>query len=76
MQVDYQTKVLRAFSREYNRWESVEEFKVVRRNRLKKVSQKTEDYTDANRVKITTKRLVKGRWQTKVKYVKRNFGVN
>jgi hypothetical protein len=69
MQVDYQTKVLRAFSREYNRWESVEEFKVVRRNRLKKVSQKTEDYTDANRVKITTKRLVKGRWQTKVKYV-------
>jgi hypothetical protein len=71
MEVDRQKKVLRAFSRSYSRWESVEEFKVVRGTGLKKVYQRTEDMTDEKRVKITTKRLVKGRWQTKIRYQKR-----
>jgi hypothetical protein len=71
MQVDQKKKVLRAFSRRYEKWESTEEFTVVRGNRLKKVYQRTEDYTDKNRIKYTTKRLVKGKWQTKIRYKKR-----
>lgn len=71
MEVDQKKKVLRAFSRSYSRWESTEEFKVVGRTRLKKVYQRTEDTTDEKRVKITTKRLIKGKWQTKVRYKKR-----
>jgi len=68
MQVDEKKKVIRAFSRRYEKWESTEEFRVVRGNRLKKVYQKTEDYTDKNRIKYTTKRLVKGKWQTNIRY--------
>ena len=71
MQVDEKKQVLRVFSREYNRWESTEEFKVVRGNRLKKVYQRTEDTTDEERVKFTTKRLIKGKWRTKISYKKR-----
>ena len=70
MEVDHQNKVLRVLSRSYGRWETTEEFRVVRGTRLKKVSQRTEDIANERRVKITTKRLVKGRWQTKVRYKK------
>jgi hypothetical protein len=70
MQVDQKKKVLRVFSRIYSRWESTEEFKVVRGIRLKKVYQRTEDTTNEKRVKITTGRLVKGKWRTKVRYKK------
>jgi hypothetical protein len=73
MEVDKKQKVLRAFSRSYSRWESVEEFRVVWSTRLKKVYQRTEDTTDENRVKITTRRLIKGKWQTKVRYKKRGY---
>ena len=49
-----------------------EEFAVVD-NRPKKVYEEVEDATIANpkKVKITTKRLVNGRWHTTVKYVPR-----
>jgi hypothetical protein len=49
-----------------------EEFVVVN-NRLKKVFEEVEDATIANekKVKITTKRLVNGRWRSSVKYVPR-----
>ena len=70
MEVDQKNQVLRAFSRSYGRWESTEVFKVVRGTRLKKIYQRTEDTTDQKRVEITTKRLIKGRWQTKVRYKK------
>ncbi len=73
MEVDNKKKVLRVFSRSYSRWYSIEEFKVVKRNRLKKVYQWTEDATirDEKRVKLMTKRLIKGKWQTKIGYKKR-----
>lgn len=72
MQVDEKKQVLRSFSRRYNLWESIEEFKVVSGNRLKKVYQRMEDATiDEKRYKITTKRLIKGKWQTKISYKKR-----
>lgn len=72
MQVDYKKKVLRVFSRRYNKWESTEEFRVVNGNRLKKVFQRIEDASiDEKRYKITTKRFVKGKWRTKISYKKR-----
>ncbi len=71
MQIDEKKQVLRSFSRSYGRWESIEEFRVVRGTRLKKVSQKTEDFTNEKKVKITTKRLIKGKWRTKISYKKR-----
>jgi len=72
MQVDQKKKVLRVFSRIYSRWESTEEFIVVKGNRLKKVSQRIEEAAseDRPRVKITTKRLVNGKWRTKIRYRK------
>lgn len=67
--VDKKKKVLRAFSKSGCCWHQTLEFSVVG-NRPKKVFEATEDATSANgkRVKITTKRLVKGRWQTRIRY--------
>lgn len=72
MEVDKKKKVLRTFSKDGCCWHQTEEFAVVN-NRSKKVFEETEDATAAvgAKVKITTKKFVKGRWRTSVKYVKR-----
>jgi hypothetical protein len=70
--VDKKKKVLRIFDKSGCCWHVTEEYSVVN-NRPVKVFVEEEDATipDETKVKITTKTLVKGKWQTKVKYVKR-----
>jgi hypothetical protein len=73
--VDKKKKVLRIFGKSGCCWHVTEEYAVVN-NRPVRVFVEEEDARmsdekNANKVKITTKRLVKGKWQTKVKYVKR-----
>ncbi len=71
-EVDAKRKRLTTFSKSGCCWHMTEEFAVVN-NRPKKVLEVVEDATIPNekRVKITTKRLVNGRWQRTVKYVPR-----
>lgn len=71
-EVDKAKKVLRIFDKSGCCWHVMEEYAVVN-NRPVKVFVEEEDATGADdtKVKITTKRLVKGKWQTKVRYVKR-----
>lgn len=70
--VDKKKKVLRIFDKSGCCWHVTEEYSVVN-NRPIKVFVEEEDATiqDDTKVKITTKNLVKGKWQTKVKFVKR-----
>ena len=70
--VDKKKKVLRTFGKSGCCWHVTEEYSVVN-NRPVKTFVEEEDATipDEKKVKITTKTLVKGKWQTKVKYVKR-----
>jgi hypothetical protein len=70
--VDKKKKVLRIFDKDGCCWHVTEEYSVVN-NRPVKVFVEEEDarITDEKKVKITTKTLVNGRWQSKVKYVKR-----
>ncbi len=72
MEVDPKRKVLRIFSKSGCCWHQTEEYQFVG-SRPKKVYEETEDATIANekRVKITTKKFIKGRWRTSVKYIKR-----
>ena len=69
---DARRKRLRTFSKSGWCLHMTEEFVVVN-NRPKKVLEIVEDatITDQKRVKITTKRLVGGRWRTTTKYVPR-----
>jgi hypothetical protein len=71
-EVDQKKKVLRSFSKSGCCWHQTREF-IVTGNRPKKVFEETEDATipDERKVKITAKILVKGKWQTRVKFVKR-----
>lgn len=71
-EVDRKRKILRAFSKSGCCLHRTDEF-IVAGNRPKKVFEETEDATipDEKRVRITTRRFVKGRWRTTVKYVKR-----
>jgi hypothetical protein len=71
-EVDKRKKVLRTFDKSGCCLHYVEEFSVVR-NRPVKTFTEEEDATipDETKVKITTKKLVKGKWQTRVRYVKR-----
>ncbi len=70
--VDKKKKVLRIFDKSGCCWHVMEEYAVVN-NRPVKVFVEEEDATiqDETKVKVTTKILVKGKWQTKVKFVKR-----
>ncbi len=70
--VDKKKKVLRIFDKSGCCWHVTEEYSVVN-NRPVKVFVEEEDATiaDEKKVKITTKMLVKGKWQKKVKFVKR-----
>ena len=70
--VDKKKKVLRIFDKSGCCWHVTEEYSVVN-NRPVKTFVEEEDATiaDEKKVKITTKKLVNGKWQSKVKYVKR-----
>ena len=70
--VDAEKKTLSTFNKSGCCYHSAERYKVVN-NRPVKVWEEIEDATikDETKVKITTKTLVKGRWKTTVKYVKR-----
>ena len=71
-QIDRKRKKLRAYSKGGCCLHGMDEFIVVG-NRPKKILEVLEDATipDEKRVRITTKRLIKGRWRTTVKYVSR-----
>ena len=68
-EVDVQKKVLRTFGKSGCCFHFKGEFSVVN-NRPKKVLEIIEDATipDEQKVKVTTKKLVNGRWRTTVKY--------
>ena len=71
-QVDKKRRVLTNFSKSGCCLHQWEEYAVVN-NRPRKIFEKTEDATDAQgkKVKTTTRRLINGRWQTKVKITTR-----
>lgn len=71
-EVDKKKKLLRNFSKSGCCWHQTREFAVVN-NRPKKIFEEIEDATiaDEKRVRITTRKLIKGRWQTRVRYVPR-----
>lgn len=71
-EVNKKKKTLSVFNKSGCCWHIFQEFKVVG-NRPVKVFEEVEDATiaDDSKVKITTKRMVNGRWKTRVKYVKR-----
>ena len=72
-ELDAKAKTLETFDKSGCCWHRTERYSVIR-DRPVKIFEETEDATitkPANKVKITTKRLVKGRWKTTVKYVKR-----
>lgn len=71
-EVNKKKKMLYTFSKSGCCWHQAEGFSVVG-NRPKKVFEETEDATiaDEKKVKITTRKLVGGRWRATVKYVKR-----
>lgn len=65
-EVDAEKKVLRTFDKSGCCWHITEEYAVVN-NRPQKMLEITEDATiaDETKMKVTTRRFVKGRWQTK-----------
>ncbi|MEZ5347342.1 MAG: hypothetical protein R2681_17475 [Pyrinomonadaceae bacterium] len=71
-EVDTARKVLRTFDKSGCCWHVTEEFSVVK-GRPVKVLVVEEDATiaDETKVKVTTKKLVGGKWNSSVKYVKR-----
>jgi hypothetical protein len=71
-EVDKERKMISTFSKSGCCWHISEEYKIVN-NRPVKVFEEVEDATipDESKVKITTKRLVEGKWKTTVKYIKR-----
>lgn len=71
-EVNKKTKTLQTFAKSGCCWHRTEEFKVAK-NKPQKVLEITEDATipDETKVKITTKKLVNGKWRTSVRRVKR-----
>ena len=70
--VDKEKKLLRTFDKSGCCWHITEEFSVVN-NAPKKVFEEVEDaaFAEATKIKTITKKLVNGKWQTKVKMVAR-----
>lgn len=68
-EVDKKKRVLRIFDKSGCCWHKTEEYAVVN-NRPVKVFSEEEDMNPPDREgsKITTRRLVKGKWQTKIRY--------
>lgn len=71
-EVDKKKKTLTTFNKSGCCWHITEEYKVVA-DRPVKIFEEVEDATirDETKIKVTTKRLVNGRWKVAVKYVKR-----
>jgi hypothetical protein len=71
-EVDKKRKIISTFSKSGCCWHIAEEYKIVN-DRPVKIFEEIEDATipDDSKVKITTRRLVKGRWKTTVRYEKR-----
>jgi hypothetical protein len=71
-EVDKKKRMLYRFSKSGCCWHQTEGFAVIN-NRPKKVFEETIDATipDVKKVQITTKRLIKGKWRTRIKYEKR-----
>jgi hypothetical protein len=71
-EVDAKRKILRTFDKSGCCFHVTEEFDVVN-NAPRRILSIEEDATiaDETKVKVTAKRLVKGKWQTKVTFVKR-----
>lgn len=71
-EVNKKKKTLTTFNKSGCCWHITEEYSVIN-NKPVKIFEEVEDATiaNSNKVKITTKTLVKGKWQTKVKFVKR-----
>ena len=69
--VDKKNKTLETFDKSGCCWHITERYKVVN-DRPIKVFEEVEDATnpDSSRMKVTTKKLVAGRWQTKVRWEK------
>jgi hypothetical protein len=69
--VDGKNKTLETFDKSGCCWHITERYKVVN-NRPAKVFEEVEDATNSGDkgAKVTTKRLVAGRWQTSVRYQK------
>ena len=70
--VDTKNKTLETFDKSGCCWHITERYSVVN-NRPVKVFEEVEDATvdpNGKRVKVTTKKLVAGKWQTKVRYEK------
>lgn len=70
--VDREKKILRTFDKSGCCWHKAEEYSVVN-NRPRNVLEVIDDalIPDETRMKITTRRLVSGKWKTSVKYVSR-----
>lgn len=70
-EVNKKRKIISTFSKSGCCWHIAEEYKIVN-DRPVKIFEEIEDATlpAGDKVKITTRRLVKGRWKTTVKYVK------
>jgi len=71
-ETDMEKKVLRTFDKSGCCWHITEEFSVVN-NLPRKILSVEEDATiaDETKVKVTTKTLVGGKWQAKVKFIPR-----
>ena len=71
-EIDKKRKILQTFDKSGCCWHITEEFSVVN-NAPKKVFEEVEDaaFAEATKIKTITKKLVKGKWQTKVKMVAR-----
>jgi uncharacterized protein YxeA len=71
-EIDKKKKTLQTFDKSGCCWHITERYSVIN-NKPVKIFEEVEDatITDESKVKITTKTLVKGKWQTKVKFVKR-----
>jgi hypothetical protein len=69
--VDKKARTLETFDKSGCCWHITERYKVVN-NQPVKVFEEVEDATNPNspRVKVTTKKLVAGKWQTSVRYEK------
>ena len=71
-EIDKKRKILQTFDKSGCCWHITEEFSVVN-NAPKKVFEEVEDaaFAEATKIKTITKKLVNGKWQTKVKMVAR-----
>lgn len=69
-EIDKKRKILRVFDKSGCCRRIMEDYSVVNNRPFKVLSEEQDIGDDAAKTKITTKRLVKGKWKTTVKYMK------